>query len=365
MSNLNDTRKKINAIDKEMAKLFVERMNASKEVAEYKMEHGLPIYDRIREEEVIKKNTELIEEDDLKKYYVMFLQDLMDTSKSYQQEIMQGLRVGYSGAQGAFGYIAAKKMFADAKYISYPSFNEAYVGCEKGECDIVVLPVENSYAGDVGTVMDLMFSGSLYINQMIDLDVVHNLVACKGATKETIKKVYSHPQALAQCAEYLKTTDYEQIEYANTAMAAEMISEKKDLTLAAIASSETSELFGLDIIDSHINASRNNTTRFAAFSRVQNLTSPTAKMGEHFILVFTVKNEAGALANALNIIGSHGFNMRTLRSRPMKELMWNYYFYVELDGNINTVDGSDMMMQLSSMCDRLKLVGAYTSRVYK
>ena len=203
MSDLKDARKKINAIDKEMAKLFEERMAVSKEVAEYKMQYGLPVFDPIREQEVIKNNSALIQDENIKKYYVMFLQDLMDTSKSYQQEIMQGLRVGYSGAQGAFGYIAAKKMFADAKYISYPSFNEAYVGCEKGECDIVVLPVENSYAGDVGTVMDLMFSGSLYINQMIDLDVVHNLIACPSSSKESINKVYSHAQALAQCAEYI------------------------------------------------------------------------------------------------------------------------------------------------------------------
>ena len=365
MSNLNDTRKKINAIDKEMAKLFVERMNASKEVAEYKMEHGLPIYDRIREEEVIKKNTELIEEDDLKKYYVMFLQDLMNTSKAYQQELMNGLKVGYSGVPGAFGYIAARRMFSNANLIAYSDFATAYKACENGEIDIVVLPTENSYAGDVGTVMDLMFSGSLYVNQMIDLDVVHNLIACDGATKDSIKKVYSHAQALAQCAEYIHLNNFEEVEYPNTAMAAKMIAEKADPTIAAIASIETAELYNLNVIEKNINASRNNTTRFAAFSRVQNLPNRTAKMGEHFILVFTVKNEAGALANALNIIGSHGFNMRTLRSRPMKELMWNYYFYVELDGNINTVDGSDMMMQLSSMCDRLKLVGAYTSRVYK
>ncbi len=365
MSNLNDARTKINAIDKEIAKLFEERMKVSKEVAEYKMEHGLPIYDKIREEEVIRKNTELIEDENLKKYYVMFLQDIMDTSKAYQQELMKGLKVGYSGVPGAFGYIAAKKMFPNANLLSYTDFNIAYKACEKGECDIVVLPTENSYAGDVGTVMDLMFSGSLYVNRMIDLDVVHNLIACSGASKESIKKVYSHAQALAQCSDYIKQYNFEEIEYPNTAMAAKMISEKNDPQIAAIASIETAELYNLEVIDKNINASRNNTTRFAAFSRVQNLPSKTAKMGEHFILVFTVKNEAGALANALNIIGSHGFNMRTLRSRPMKELMWNYYFYVELDGNINTEDGSDMLKQLSSMCDRLKLVGAYTSRVYK
>ena len=212
MSNLNDTRKKINAIDKEMAKLFVERMKASKEVAEYKMEYGLPIYDKIREEEVIKNNTELIEEDELKKYYVMFLKDLMNTSKAYQQEIMCGLKVGYSGVPGAFGYIAAKRMFKNANLVAYSDFTTAYKACEKGEVDIVVLPVENSYAGDVGTVMDLMFSGSLFVNQMIDLDVVHNLIACEGATKDTIKTVYSHAQALAQCAGYIRLNNFDEVD---------------------------------------------------------------------------------------------------------------------------------------------------------
>lgn len=365
MSDLNDARLKINAIDKEMAKLFEERMKVSKEVAEYKMEHGLPIFDRIREEEVIKRNIELIEDENLKKYYVMFLKDLMNTSKSYQQELISGLRVGYSGVEGAFGYIAAKKMFPNALLVSYPDFSTCYKACEKGECDIAVLPIENSYAGDVGAVMDLMFSGSLYVNQMIDLDVVHNLIACKGATKESIKKVYSHAQALAQCADYLSKLNVSENEYPNTAIAAKMVSESNDLSIAAIASIETAELYNLEVIDTNINASRNNTTRFAAFSRVLNLPNKTAKMGEHFILVFTVKNEAGSLANTLNIIGSHGFNMRALRSRPMKELMWNYYFYIELDGNINTEDGKDMLRQMSTMCDRLKLVGTYTSIINK
>lgn len=365
MSNLNDARQKINAIDKKMAELFVERMKLSKEVAKYKMEHGLPIFDRLREEEVIRKNQELITDEDLKKYYVIFLQDLMDTSKSYQQELMEGLRVGYSGVEGAFGYIACKKMFNNATLIAYPDFATCYKACEKGECDIVVLPIENSYAGDVGSVMDLMFSGSLYVNQIIDLDVVHNLIACKGATKESIKTVYSHAQALAQCSNYLRKNNFQEVEYPNTAIAAKMVSEKNDPSIAAIASIETAEIYGLEVIDTNINESRNNTTRFAAFSRVQNLPNPTAKMGEHFILVFTVKNEAGALANTLNIIGAHGFNMRALRSRPMKELMWNYYFYIELDGNINTEDGKDMLRQISTMCDRLKLVGTYTSIINK
>ena len=365
MSELDNTRKRINAIDKEMARLFEERMDCSKEVAEYKIKHAMPIFDASREQEVINRNLEYIENSDVKEYYVNFLKQTMDISKKYQTRLIEGMRVAYSGVPGAFAHIAAMKMFPNANYISYPSFEEAYKSVELGLCDTCVLPLENSYAGDVGLVMDLIFSGSLYINQVIELEVVHNLLAKKGTNIKDIKKVISHSQALGQCMNYLNKKGFELLETPNTALASKMVSESSDSTLAAIASNETAELYGLEILEKSINSSHNNTTRFGAFSRCFNEDGKTSKMGEHFILVFTVKNEAGSLANTLNIIGSHGFNMRALRSRPMKELMWNYYFYVELDGNINTEDGQDMMRQLSSMCDRLKLVGTYTSVINK
>ncbi len=361
MAKLDEARKKINQIDQQMAELFIERMKASKEVALHKMEHALPIYDALREQEVINKNSELIADITLREYYINFLKDVMNISKQYQYRIMSGLKVGYSGVEGAFAYIACKKMFPTANLIAYPDFDVAYHACENGDCDVVVLPIENSYAGDVGSVMDLVFSGSLSINQMIELDVVHNLIAVEGATLDTIKTVYSHPQALAQCSKYIKSHNFEEVEATNTAVAAKMVATANSNKIAAIASHETASLYGLKVIETNINASRNNTTRFAAFSKAQNLPVSTNKMGEHFILVFTVKNEAGALAKTLNIIGSHGFNMRNLKSRPMKELMWNYYFFVELDGNINTPDGQDMLRQLTTVCDRLKLVGTYQS----
>ena len=118
-------------------------------------------------------------------------------------------------------------------------------------------------------------------------------------------------------------------------------------------------MYGLEVLESNINSSRNNTTRFGAFSRVLNNQSTSNQMEKNSIIVFTVKNEAGALAKTLNIIGSHGFNMRCLRSRPMKELIWNYYFYVELEGNINSQEGKDMLRALNIFCDKLKVVGTY------
>lgn len=359
MDNLNDIRSKINAIDKEMAKLFEERMKASFEVAQYKKEHALPIVDLNREKELIKKNVEYIEDENIKQYYVTFLQNTMDVSKKYQSSIIEGLKVAYSGVKGAFAYIACKKMFPNATYVSYLSFNDAYKACENGECDICVLPLENSYAGEVGLVMDLMFSGSLYVNQIYELDVTHNLIAKRGTSLDKIKKVYSHKQALDQCTEFINEHHFEVEESANTALAAKYVSEQNDDTIAAIASSETAELYDLEILKSNINVSNINTTRFGAFCRLPR----NANMGqsdEHCILVFTVKNEAGSLAKTLNIIGSYGFNMRSLRSRPMKGLIWNYYFYVEIEGNINSNEGKDMIRALSIFCDKLKVVGTYT-----
>ena len=359
MNKLNEARNKINTIDKEMAKLFEERMEAAKMVAEYKAEHALPIFDSARELEVINKNSSYIEDPVIKEYYVSFLKETMNISKSFQARLIEGLKVAYSGVEGAFAYIAANKMFPNANYYSYHNFEEAYKSVEDGLCDVCVLPLENSFAGEVGVVMDLLFSGSLYINQVVELEVVHNLLAKKGSKKEQIKKVISHPQAISQCSKFINENKFEVIEAENTAYAAKMVSVSDDFEIAAIASNETAKLYDLEIIESNINEKRNNTTRFGAFTRSLNEQKNT-NSASHYILVFTVKNEAGALAKTLNIIGSYGFNMRSLRSRPMKELLWNYYFYVELEGNIDSTEGKEMLKALHVFCDKLKIVGRYS-----
>lgn len=359
MSKLDEARKLINEVDSQMAALFEKRMEAAKMVAEYKREHGLSILDESREKEVIAKNSAMVEDSVLKEYYIQFLKDTMKISRDYQSRLNYGMKVAYSGVPGAFAYIAAKRMFPEAKLVAYPSFEDAYKSVENGECDSAVLPIENSFAGDVGTVMDLLFSGSLYINQIIDLGIEHNLIACDGASLDTIKTVVSHEQALSQCKEYLNARGYSTQVYPNTALAAKYVKELNDPSVAAVASDETAAIFGLKILASKIHTSKTNTTRFAAFSRSRREAPKGKNPQENFILVFTVKNEAGALAKTLDIIGAHGYNMRNLRSRPMKELMWSYYFFVEAEGNINSADGRDMLTELGATCDKLKLAGTY------
>jgi prephenate dehydratase len=143
--------------------------------------------------------------------------------------------------------------------------------------------------------------------------------------------------------------------FANTAMAAQFVAEQKDSTLAAVASKETAVLYGLRVLEKNINSSRSNTTRFGVFTREDPITN-----NEHFILTYTVKHEAGALAKTISTIGRYGFNMCAMRSRPMKELMWQYYFYVEAEGNVDTPDGKVMLDELKEFCDKVKTLGTFT-----
>lgn len=359
MDLLEQARLEINEVDREMAELFVRRMRAAEKVAAYKKEKGLPVLDPAREELVLRKNAGRVEDDTLRAYYVNFLKNNMSLSRAYQHKILEGMRVAYCGTEGAFAHIATGKLFPTARKVAFGDFADAYHAVEEGKCDVAVLPVENSYNGEVGQVTDLMFSGGLYINAMLELAVTQDLLVLPGTKMEQIQRVVSHPQALGQCAEYIRQQGWEPVEYSNTALAAKFVAENGDPSIAAIASEEAAEIFGLKVKARNINASRTNTTRFAVFSGSEDL-HKKAEMGEHFILMFTVKNEAGALAKAIDVIGQHGFNMRCLRSRPMKELLWQYYFYVEAEGAIHSPAGKEMLGELEEFCDRLKMVGTYS-----
>ena len=306
MSNkLEEARKIINEVDAQMAELFVKRMRAAEMVYEYKKEFGLPILDQKREDAVIEKNSALVEDDILKGYYIDYLKHVMSISRAYQYRMQNGLKVAYSGVEGAFAHIAAGRIFPDGKRVSYSDFKAAYDSVIKGESDVAVLPIENSYAGEVGQTMDLIFSGGLYINGIYELEIHQNLLGIPGATIDDIKKVTSHPQALSQCHDYIKLRGFEAEESNNTALAAKTVSEKKDKSLAAIASVETAEIYGLKVVEANINKSGENTTRFAVLSKVKASSTTLSST----VLMFTVKHEAGSLAKAIGIIGKYGYNM--------------------------------------------------------
>ena len=360
MTELEMLRLSINKIDKQMAELFKERMDAVKIVAEYKREHGLQIFDSQREAEVIKRNSDAFEDEVLKSYYVEFLRNNMEISKKYQHRILEGMRVAFSGVKGAFANIAANKVFPDAVSVPYPDFKAAYDSVVNGECDAVILPIENSFNGDVAGVMDLAFFGSLYINGIYDISIIQNLLVVDGAKLEDIKTVISHPQALGQCAPYIKKHGFETIEAVNTAFAAKKVAEMGRKDIAAIGSEEAAKEFSLKKLESHINESNNNTTRFAVFSRVA---KQPCENDNHFIMLFTVSNEAGSLGKAISIIGENGFNLKALKSRPTKELIWNYYFFAEGEGNINSEKGKQMLLSLKEKCDEIKIIGSFEKEI--
>jgi len=363
MDQLEDIRKRIDEVDAQIAPLFERRMELVREVTAFKTAHGLATSDPAREDEILRRGAARIQDRDIREYYVSLQKEVLALSRDWQRRLSTGLRVAYSGVPGAFAYIAALRLYPGATLVSFPGFEEAYQACENGECDVAVLPFENSFAGEVSSVTDLMFSGSLYVNQVIAVEAEQNLLGLPGADKSKIRKVYSHPQALAQCADYIQRNKMVTREMSNTAVAAQRVAQKQDPLCAAIGTAEAAALYGLEVLEPRINTSRTNTTRFAAFSRMLRLdTVNKRKMDKHFILMYAVKNEAGALAQTLNIIGAHNFNMCNLHSRPMKELLWSYYFFVELDGDVATDEGSSLLQELAPFCDRLKLVGSFYTR---
>ena len=268
------------------------------------------------------------------------------------------MKVAYSGIEGSFASIAAEKIFPDAQMITCKSFKEAYDKVADGECEAAVLPMENSYAGEVGQVTDLMYEGELCVNGVFPLKVTQNLLGTKESTIGDIKKVVSHPQALEQCMEYLDEHDIQMEQATNTARAALLVSEMSDKSVGAIASKKTAQLYGLRVLEADINKDKMNTTRFAVFTRPFDTKTVVGKF-DTCIMLFTVRHEAGALAKAIGVIGDHGYNMRVIRSRRIKGVRWQYYFYTEIEGRLNAIENSNLTEDMKRYCESVRILGSY------
>lgn len=269
------------------------------------------------------------------------------------------MKIAYSGIEGAFAHIVAKKIFPDDEPVSFSSFKETYEAVSSGKCDYAVMPIDNSYSGEVTEVMDLIFEGDLYINAMYSLPVIQNLLGVPGSSADSVKKVVSHPKALEQCDEYIRSKGYEVIQASNTARAAREVARRNDPSIAAIASKETAQIYGLEVLCEQINESDDNTTRFVILSANRGCIGKFEK-DESFIMLFTVDNRAGALLAPLQTIAGYDFNMKVLHSRPLKNKQWQYYFYVEIEGDINSEKGRGMKRDLSDVCSLIKIPGPYT-----
>ena len=357
---LAQARQEINEIDAQMAELFCRRFRAAQRVAEYKKSHGIPVYDPEREREVIERNAAAIEDEQLRSYYVCQLRTTMMLSRRYQHRLLRGERVAYSGVPGAFAAQAAGTIFPDAELVPCADFAAAYAAVEGGECECAVLPIENSIGGDVTQVLDLAYGGGLFVTGVYEMEIEQNLLGIKGGTLADVKTVVSHPQALSQCAAYLKRGGFDTEEAVNTAAAAKAVAEKGEVSIAAIGTREAAERYGLDVLAANIGGSNTNTTRFAVFSRVMRQSQPK---DARFMLFFTVRHQAGALGRAIDAIGQSGFNLRALKSRPTQKSNWSYYFFAEGEGNLTDRGGRRMLALLSEACESVRVLGSYENEI--
>lgn len=353
MNQLEEARGRINQLDAELARLFEERMTAVEQVIAYKAEHNLPVFDAERERQVLEKNLGLLQNERLQPYFRQFLQSFMDISKDYQRSILQANTVAFAGAEGAFAFQAAKELFPTYRYHSCADFESVFQEVLAGRAAFGVIPFENSYTGEVGEVFDLLFKHNCYIQAICDLPVRQNLLALPGAKLAGVQKVYSHPQALSQCAAFLQEYALQPVAYANTALAAQFVAESQNQALAAIASAESAELYGLQVLAANINSSNQNTTRFIVIGQ------SLSQNGSRFNLLFTVNHNAGQLAKVMSLIGDMGFNMESIKSRPLKSLPWQYYFYVEIEGCLADEAAQNLLQKLKTSCHSLKILGSY------
>lgn len=356
-SDIAEARKNIDRIDREMAELFAERMQAAAVVAAYKEEHGLPVEDREREAEMIARNTERLPPA-YRPYYRNFLVGTITESKRYQRLLVSGLRVAYSGVEGAFAHVATMRIFGEpGEKVACPDFATAYRSVESGACHCAVLPIENSYAGDVGQVMDLAWHGSLTISGIYDLPLSQCLLAKPGVTLAEVREVVSHPQALAQCQPYLRRQGWIQTTAVNTAVAARTVAVGERREVAVIAARETADLYGLQVLENDINEQKSNTTRFAVFSPAACEIKPS---DNHFVLLFSCKNQPGALGDAISVISRHDYNLKCLKSHPTGVENWAYYFYAEGEGNLGTEAGQTMRRELERVCNSVRVLGSFS-----
>ena len=362
MDQLQQARAQIDEIDAKMAALFEQRMQAVGQVAQYKARTGKQVFDPAREALVLEKNTARVQNPELQPYYREFLKKALAVSRAYQHVLIGQDVAAYQGVEGAWSHIALRQLFPFAKAQAYSTWNEVVEAVERGDAYCGVLPFENSNAGDVSAVLDLLYAHpGLKVARMCDLPIRQDLLALPGAQLSEIKTVISHQQALAQSGPFLKLHHFATKAWGNTADAARYVAEQGDQTLAAIASAETAKLYGLQILAEGVNEDGDNTTRFIVIEKEGAQRQPIAAApGQRLSMLFTVDHKPGRLARVIQIIGERGFNMETIKSRPLPHVQFEYYFYVQLvcPANAATDDCAKLVHELENVC---RTVWAYCS----
>lgn len=338
-NELEKARQEINRIDDTILDALEERMQIAEQVARYKMQHGLPVLDPQREQAVIDNRSARARRAELPEGTAELFRVIMAMSRARQEELLAVLArdrhrdrivAAYQGVPGAHSHLALQRMLGtDVEAQSYETFEAVFAAVESGDAAYGVLPIENSYAGSVLQVYDLLGKYAVHIVGERSVPIRHALCAVPGASMDTIAAVYSHEQALEQCQQFFR--DHPGIRphpFYNTAGAAQFVAQQADPTLAAISSAHAAAIYGLDVLMTDLETSKDNTTRFLLIAA-----RPYVGRDANKALVrFTLAHAPGTLAQAMTHFASHGLNMTKIESRPVHDRNFEYAFYVDFEG---------------------------------
>lgn len=266
--------------------------------------------------------------------------------------------VGYQGVPGAYGEEAAYTYFKEewSDLIAHDSFEDVIEALLQGKIDYGVLPIENSSAGEILDTYDLIKNHNLFIVGEQSIKIEHNLLGIKGSKLEDIKEVYSHPQGLSQSKVFLKNqSQMKPCPFINTATACQHVAEFKDMTKAAIASKRAAKIYDLEILVPNIHYNKNNFTRFIILSNKMHVEDESDKIS----IVFSTKHVSGSLYNILGHFAHNGLNLLKIQSRPLLEKKWEYYFFADLEGNLQEVNVLIALSQIIKQCSFFKILGNY------
>lgn len=376
MRSLEELRNELDRIDPQIIQLYEERMSVCEEVGEIKIEEGRKVFDRNREQQKLAQVTREAKDPFYKKGLTELFEQLMSQSRKLQYQLLtkkgalgrlpfigveeldwKNSRVVFQGTDGAYSQAAMHKFFSkDVNSFHVQTFRDAMEAIEEGSADFAVLPIENSSAGMVSEMYDLLGEFENYIVGEVILPINHYLVGTENTTLESIERVYSHPQALMQCSKFLdRHGSWQQIGAANTAVAAKKILNENDPTQAAICSEHAAEIYGLKILEEKINHNHNNSTRFIVVTNQKIFLKKAQKIS----ICFEVAHESGSLYHLLSHFIYNDLNMTKIESRPIEGKTWEYRFFVDFEGNMGDAAVKNAIRGLREESKSLKILGNY------
>ena len=379
--DLTELRRQIDGIDDQLVQLFCRRMALCAQVAEYKKANGLPILMPAREREKLKDVAEKAGPD-MANYTRTLYAMLFELSRSYQSKLSGGSRklyemitqsiqdtpnlfpqtamVACQGVEGAYSQLACEKIFPNPMILYFKTFDGVFQAIDQGLCQYGILPIENSTAGSVTKVYDLMIQHNFYIVRTFRLKIDHNLLANPGAKLEDIKEIYSHEQAINQCSTFLHSLKgVNVVPVANTAVASEMVASSGRKDVAALSSRSCAELYNLSCLASSVQDKGNNRTRFICISRNMEIYPGSDKTS----IMMVLNHRPGALYKVLARIYTLGINVTKLESRPIPDREFEFMFYFDLETSIYSEQFVQLMCELEDLCEEFKYLGSYTEVV--